>query len=89
MYLNMCDAFHGCGADFMREVSGDDAKFVDLYQDCEAHTGRERACRLLARTVKMLRLLGFASPVVAIGGDAHYYGMCEETNALLTALKRA
>ncbi len=89
MYLNMCDAFHGCGADFMKEVSGNESEFVEKYQDGDVHTRRGRACFLLARTVKMLRILGFTSPLVAISGDAHYHGMCEETVGLLAALKRA
>jgi predicted aminopeptidase len=89
MYLNMCDAFHGCGADFMREASGDESKFVEQYQDCATGTRLGRAGCLLVRTVRMLRILGFRSPLIAIGGDAFYHGSCEETAALLAKLQKA
>lgn len=89
MYLNMCDAFHGCGAAFMKKaVAGDESAFVEEYENCEITTRLGRASCFLARTVKMLRILGFRARVVAIGGDAHYHGMCEESVGLLAALKR-
>ena len=90
MYLNMCDAFHGCGRDFMTEAaSGDESTFIQKHEDSGLSTELGRASRLLARTVRMLRLLGFKSCVVAIGGDALYYGMCEETKEVMAKLRQA
>ena len=89
MYLNMCDAFHGCGADFIRKAAtGDDSAFVEQHENSEIRTKLGRVSCLLARTVGMLRILGFESQVVGIGTDAHYHGMCEESSKLLAALKQ-
>lgn len=89
MYLNMCDAFHGCGKEFIIEAASGDEPFIQKHEDSDSSTALGRASRLLARTVRMLRLLGFRSSVVAIGGDAHYEGMCEETKGVLAALRQA
>ena len=62
MYLNMSDAFHGCGGQFMEEAVGDETPFLEKYQNCEPQNKLQRACLLLARTVSMLRILGWRCP---------------------------
>lgn len=85
LYINMSDAFDGCGRSFM-ESTLEESAFVDEHQNSNGKSRMERAGRLLSRTVVLLRKLGFCSPLVAIGADAFYFGRCEETLGMLQRL---
>ncbi len=87
MYLNMSDAFYECGIEFMQAAS-DESSFIEKYDSSKGKNKRDRASRLLARTVKLLRVLSFQSSLISIGSDSHYSGAsCEETNQLLNKLR--
>ena len=88
MFLNQSDAFHGCGAKLLEEGSNEQA-FIEKYKGAKGKTERIRACGLLARTAFLLRMMGFRSPLISIGRDLHYSGVCEETRQLLTGLRAA
>ena len=88
MYLNMSEAFRGCydtssGIKLIKE-STNEQLFIEKHQISNKKSKQYRASKLLARTVKLLRILGFQSPLISIGRDSHYRGSsCEETKQLL------
>ena len=88
LYLNMSNGFDGCGKAFMTG-SLEEQSFVERYQNIKGTSRLERASCLLSKTVVLLRRLGFNNPLIAIGGDAAYYGVCEETLNILEKLKNA
>lgn len=82
MFLNLSEAFRECDRDFVEHATKNEAAFVERYADCQGQTRCERASRMLARVVQMLRMLGFTSAIIEIGADRMYSGRCEETDRL-------
>lgn len=85
MYLNMSEAFFSCGEEFMMSAINE-ADFVRKYQDLESRLIINRASNLLARTVVLLRNLGFKGSLISIDSDLHHYERCEETKEWLNAV---
>ena len=88
LYLNMSNAFDGCGGEFIK-ASLEEKTFIEKYQNIEGKNRLERASCLLSRTVVMLRKLGFNNQLISISGDAAYYGVCKETLDILEELRNA
>ena len=88
LYLNMSNAFDGCGGEFIK-ASLEEKSFIEKYQNIEGKSRLERASCLLSKTVVLLRNLGFSNQLISIGGDAAYYGVCKETLGILDKLKNA
>ena len=85
MYLNMSDAFYRCGTKFMEEAINEDS-FINKYQNIKRQSKIERASFLLARIVKILKMIGFKNQMISISGDLHYYGKCLETKQIINNL---
>ena len=88
LYLNMSNAFDGCGGEFIKACFKEKS-FIEKYQNIEGKNRLERASCLLSKTAVLLRNLGFSNQLIAIGGDAAYYGACEETLGILDKLRNA
>lgn len=86
LYLNMSNGFDACGGEFTK-ASLEEKEFVENYQNTEGNSRLDRAARMLSRAVALLRKLDFSSQLLSIGGDAAYYGACEETAGILNELK--
>lgn len=79
MYLNLSDAFYGCGTAYLAAARRED-EFLARHRDAVGASSRlELASRLLARAVMLAREMGFHGKLFTGSADLHYSGACSES----------